>query len=258
MAGSMNKRLLFLISCVVCLAAWAGYERLIRPTPFERTFDDNLKGYPFAAEMVARDPSLRDLLLYRTETAFNKGGWIAANKALDIALATEVQVYADDEHINAITRAEAALLRDLANKPLACRAFLFAGGMADELLQAKPDDDILRSADRAALRNGFDRRMSGVLWDKPAYTDVVNAWQALARGPVAPLTGPELIADANYIDGDPQLACNAAIKEDQNLMALSDAEAARIKRILMSNGARIDVPKVIAKVCIDNIGWSCP
>ena len=51
MAGSMNRRLTFLISCVVCLAAWAGYERLLRPTAFERTFDDNLRGYPFAAEM---------------------------------------------------------------------------------------------------------------------------------------------------------------------------------------------------------------
>jgi hypothetical protein len=45
---------------------------------------------------------------------------VAAKKALRIGLTTEVEVYADDEHINAISRAELALLRDLENKPLAC------------------------------------------------------------------------------------------------------------------------------------------
>jgi len=254
----MNKRLIFLISCVVCLAAWAGYERLVRPTAFERTFDDNLQGYPFAASMAAQDPSLRDMLLYRTEAAFNKGGWIAANKALDIALGSEIEVYADDEHINAITRAEAALLRDLEHKPLACRAFLYAGGMADELLQAKPDDTILRFAHRAALRNGFDRRMSGIRWSRPDYDELVDVLRDLARGPVVPLTVAEIKARANYIDGDPGLVCSAAIKETGNLTALGDAEAARVKRILMANTARIDAAKVLAKVCVDDIGWSCP
>jgi hypothetical protein len=254
----MNKRLLFLISCVICVAAWAGYERLIRPTAFERTFDVNLQGYPFAASMAAQDPALREMLLYRTEAAFDKGGWIAANKALDIALGSEVEIYADDEHINAITRAEAALLRDLESKPLACRAFLYAGGMADELLQAKPNDTILRFAHRAALRNGFDRRMSGVRWTRPDYNEFVDAWRDLAQGPVTPLTVAELKARANYVDGDPQLVCGAAIKEYSNLMALGDADAARVKRILMADTARTDAAEVIAKVCVDNIGWSCP
>ena len=79
--------------------------------------------------MASQDSSLRDILLRRTEAAFARGGWIAANKALNISLAAEVEAYADDEHINAITRAELALLRALESKPLACRAFLYVGGM---------------------------------------------------------------------------------------------------------------------------------
>ncbi len=132
----MNKRGLFLALGALCLAAWLVYGFLFRPSAFEATFDDNLAGFPLAASMASQDSGLREIFLRRTEAAFVRGGWVAANKALDISLAAEVEVYADDEHINAITHAELALLRDLKSKPLACRAFLFAGGMADELLQA--------------------------------------------------------------------------------------------------------------------------
>jgi hypothetical protein len=131
-ASSMNKRLLFLISCVACLAAWVVYDTLSRPSWFERTFDEHLARFPLAASMAWRDPALREIFLRRTEAAYNGGGWVEANKALQMSLATEVEVYADDEHINAIIRTESVLLHDLENKPLACRAFLFAGGMADD------------------------------------------------------------------------------------------------------------------------------
>jgi hypothetical protein len=146
-AGSMNKRLLFLISCVAGLAAWVVYQ----PGWFESTFDEHLARFPLAYSMASRDPSLREIFLRQTEAAYKGGGWVAANKALQMSLATEVEIYADDQHINAITRAESVLLRDLENKPLACRAFLFAGGMADDLLRAQPDDMLVWSAHRAAM-----------------------------------------------------------------------------------------------------------
>lgn len=143
----MNKRLLFLISCVAGLAAWVVYQ----PGWFESTFDEHLARFPLAYSMASRDPSLREIFLRQTEAAYKGGGWVAANKALQMSLATEVEIYADDQHINAITRAESVLLRDLENKPLACRAFLFAGGMADDLLRAQPDDMLVWSAHRAAM-----------------------------------------------------------------------------------------------------------
>jgi hypothetical protein len=100
--------------------------------------------------------------------------------------------------------------------------------------------------------------MSGIRWAKPDYNEIAGVMRDLAQGPVAPLTVAELVARGKYIDGDPALLCSGAIKEYSNLLALGDAEAARVKRILMADAGRIDAAKVIAKVCVDNIGWSCP
>ena len=256
---SMNRRGLFLALGAVSVAAWLVYGFLFRPSAFEATFDDNLARFPLAASMASQDSNLREIFLRRTEAAFAQGGWVAANKALRISLAAEVEVYADDEHINAITRAELALLRDLENKPLACRAFLFAGGMADELPQAKPDDQLAWFAHQAALQNGFERRLSGIGWTRPNEKETADVMRFLGRGPIAALTPAELTATANYLDGDPDLACSAAIKEAWNLTAMDAADAARVRRVLMANSARIDVAKVMSKICAEpNKGWSCP
>jgi len=179
--------------------------------------------------MAWQDPNLREIFLRRTEAAFARGGWVAANKALRISLATEVEVYADDEHINAVTRAELALLRDLENKPLACRAFLFAGGMADELLQAKPDDQLLWFAHKAALQNGFERRLSGIGWTRPNEKETTDVMWFLGRGPIAALTPAELTATANYLDGDPDLACSAAITAGSPPLSANSVEPPKRK-----------------------------
>jgi hypothetical protein len=255
----MNRRGLFLALGAVFVAASLAYGFLFRPSAFEATFDDNLAGFPLVASMASQDPNLREIFLRRTEAAFVRGGWVAANKALRITLATEVEVYADDEHINAISRAELVLLRDLENKPLACRAFLFAGGMADELPQAKPDDQLAWFAHQAAMQNGFERRLSGIGWTRPNEKEIADVMRFLGRGPIAALTPAELTATADYLDGDPDLVCSAAIKEASNLTAMGAADAARVQRVLMANSARIDVAKVISKICAEpNNGWSCP
>jgi len=254
----MNRRGLLLALVAVAVAAWLAYGVLSGPSAFEATFDDNLARFPLAASMASQDPHVREIFLRRTEAAFARAGWVAANKALRISLAAEVEVYADDEHINAITRAELALLRDLESKPLACRAFLFAGGMADELPQAKPDDLLAWFAHQAAMQNGFERRLSGIGWTRPNEKETVDVMRFLGRGPVAALTPDELTATANYLDGDPDLVCSAAIKEARNLAAMDAADAARVRRVLMANSAATDAAKVISKVCAElNNGWSC-
>jgi hypothetical protein len=254
----MNKRLLFLMSCLVCLAAWGVYGSLFRPSWFETTFDEHLARFPLAASMASRDPVLREIFLRRTKAAFDGGGWVAANKALQMSLAADVEVYADDEQINAITRAESVLLHDLESKPLACRTFLFAGGMADDLLPAQPDDTLVWYAHRAAMENGFERRMNGIRWTRPDDPKTIDVMRNLSRGRIAALTGAELTATAKYLDGDPELACSAAIKQSSNLMALRDGDAAGTRRILMANTAGIDVVNVISRICRElNDGWSC-
>jgi hypothetical protein len=234
------------------------YGSLFQPSWFERTFDDHLANFPLAASMASRDPGLREIFLRRTEAAFDGGGWVAANKALQMSLATEVEVYADDEHINAITRAESVLLHDLKNKPLACRAFLLAGGMADDLLQAQPDDTLVWLAHRAAMKNGFERRMNRINWARPDDRETIDVMRNLSQGPIVALTGAELTATTKYLDGAPELACSAAMKESSNLMAMQDSDAARTRRILIANTARIDIVNVISKICRElNDGWSC-
>jgi hypothetical protein len=243
---------------IICLAAWQAYGFLFRPSAFEAAFDVNLAGFPLAASMASQDPGLREAFLRRTEAAYARGGWVAANKEIRITLVTEVEVYADDAHINAIVLAELALLHRLESKPLACRAFLFAGGMADELLQAKPDDQLLWLAHQAAIKNGFERRLSGVGGTKLDAQATAEVVRFLDRGPIAALTPAELKAKAEYLDADPALACSAAIKETQNLTAMNAVDAARARRILMANSTRIDVAEVLSKVCVEsNSGWSC-
>jgi hypothetical protein len=255
----MNRRKLLLALGATCVAACLAYGLTFRASAFEATFDENLAGFPLAASIASQDAGLREIFLRRTEAAFVRGGWVAANKALKISLVTEVEVYADDEHINAITVAELALLRRLESKPLACRAFLFAGGMADELLQAKPDDQLLWFAHQAAVKNGFERRLHGIGETRPDANDTAEVIRFLDHGPIAALTPAELAAQADYLDGDPELACSAAIKQAQNLTALDAADAASARRILMANSARIDVPGVLSKICVEpNSGWSCP
>lgn len=247
----MDKRLLFLMTCAICLAGWMAYGALSRPSWFERTFDEHLARFPLAASMASQDPSLREVFLHRTEAAFDQGGWVAANQALRISLAAEVEVYADDDHINAIIRARSVLLHDLENRPLACRALLFAGGMADDLLAAQPDDTLVWYAHRAAMKNGFDRRMNGTRWTRPDDRETIDVMRALDQGPIAALTRAEISATAKYLDGDPELVCNAAVKESRNLMAMPDVEAARAERVLMANTARTDIADVLSKICRD-------
>ena len=131
--------------------------------------------------------------------------------------------------------------------------------MADDLLWAQPNDKLVWLAHRAALTNGFERRMKRIVWTRPDEREIGDVLRSLGRGPVTSLTSGERTARARYLDGDPELVCRAAIKESINLIAMSDGEAARVRRIAMANTARIDAAQVMARVCGDlNQGWSCP
>jgi hypothetical protein len=250
-ARSMNRRHLILASGWALVAVGLIYIGFLRPSAYARAFDQNLARNPLAASIARRDPDLRSIFLRRTEEAFNKGGWRAATGALRLSLATEVEVYADDEHINAISHAVLALLLKLENNPSACKAYLFAGGEQNELEEAKQEVAELALAQEAAVENGFNRKMSGINWTRPSDEQIFNVYGYLSRGPIAALTPAELTAEAKYLDGEAELVCSGAIKRIRNLVAMAGRDAAYIKRILIANSDKIDIVQVLSKLCRD-------
>jgi hypothetical protein len=245
----MNRRELFFASGIALVAAGLIYACFFRQSAFERAFDENLARFPLAASMAQRDLDLREIFLRRTEAAFNGGGWRAANGALKLSLATEVEVYADDEHINAISHANLALLLKLENTPAACKANMFGGAEGDEFPEASQERAELALAHRAAEENGFNRKMSGINWTRPNDEQIIYVEGYLSRGPIAVLTRAELRAEAKYLDGDAELLCHASIKKARNLRVMNHRDAARAERILMANTGRIDLVRVLSKLC---------
>ena len=222
---------------------------LFTPSAFERTFDENISHYPLAASIAGRDPHLRDIFLHQTEQAFNGGGWRAANGALKASLASEVAIYADDEHINAISRAELALLLKLESHPAACKTYLLAGAEGDETREAAPEFATLEQAYRAAIENGFKRRSGGIKWTRPSNGEISNIEERLGQGPAAKLTQDEFGAEARYLDGQAELVCSASIKKRKNLLAMDSPDAAEAQRIRMATTGRIDMAHVLKKLC---------
>jgi hypothetical protein len=252
MARPMNRRQLFLASGLAVMALGSIYRGLFAPSFFELTFDQNLARYPLAASFAKRDPVLKTILLRRTEAAYNQGGWRAANGALRVTLVAEVEVYADDERINAISRADLALLLKLENNPRACKAYLLGGAEADEFPDARQERAELASAHQAALENGFDRQQAGAIsWAWPSDDELIEVNDLLSSGPAIELTYDERRADERYLNGDATLTCSAHIKKEKNLAAMSGPDAAHARRILLANTGRIDVGHVLSKLCRD-------
>lgn len=221
---------------------------LLRTSEFERSFDQNLQHYEMAASMASRDPDLKEILLRRTEAAFERGGWRAANTELRISLVTEVEIYADDAHINALSRAGLDLMRRLQSRPASCKAYLLAGAEPDELPDAQPELTVLAFANRNAARDGFARRngSSPIPEDDVAIAALLRD---LDRGPAVGLTEAELQARAKYLDGDAALLCSAAIKQAQNMLAMDSHASATLGRIKMASTSDIDLIRVLNRLC---------
>jgi hypothetical protein len=252
MAHLMNRRQLFLASGLAVMSLGLIHVQLFGPSSFERTFDQNLSQFPMAASFAKRDPVLRTILLRRTEAAYNQGGWRAANGALKLTLAAEIEVYADDDHINATSRADLALLLKLENNPRACKAYLLGGAEMDEFPDARRERAELGSAHLAALQNGFDRQQAGnIRWTRPSDDEIIEVNDQLGSGPIAEVTYDERNADEKYLDGDAGLTCSASIKKEKNLAAMNGPDAARAKRILIANTGKIDMGHVLSKLCRD-------
>lgn len=256
--SSMNRQRLLLGLGIGLLAAGWLY-LVLRPSWFERTFDEHLAHFPLAASLAARDPRLREIFLQQTEEAFNKAGWRAANGALRSSLASEVEIYADDEHINAISRAMLPVLLKLKSRPLLCKSYSLAGAGRNEFRQAAREIEQLGMAHLAAAENGFNRKTRGNNWTKPSDREFIDISGQLSRGPVEMLTQAELKAEANYLNGEPELLCSASIKRQENLLAMDSYDAARAQRVLLANTATVNLPLVLSRLCREqNSGLTCP
>lgn len=245
----MDRKPLLLVSAWLVFATGLIGLGFYNRTAFQWTFDNNLARYPLAASIAAQDPDLRELFLRRTEAAFNKGGWRAANGALKASLAAEVEIYADDAHLNAVLRARLAVLLKLAADPPACKAYVLAGAEANEFPRARQEFAALERANRAAIENGFDRKMRGENRTSPSDAEIADIYDSLGSGPVDALTPAELAAEARDLDSDAELRCRARIKREKNLAALDDRDAARIERILLTTLAGVDIAGALSKLC---------
>jgi hypothetical protein len=89
--------------------------------------------------------------------------------------------------------------------------------MADDASPAQPNAMQLWYAHRAAIENGFERRMNGIRWTRPDDQMTIDVMRNLSQGPIVALTDAELSAITKYLDGAPELICSAYIKESGNL-----------------------------------------
>lgn len=255
----MTRRSVLLLVVVALLAGNVVYANLFGPSAFARDFDQNIARFPLAASIARSDPALREIFLRETEAAFDGGGWPAANSALNKILATEMEAYADDEHINAVDLAELAALLRVASDPLACKSYLIAGFQRGEFPDAAQEFADLGSAHGAAIANGFERKTNGVARAQASDKQLAAIETQLRLGPFAELTRQELGAQARYLDGNPELMCSAAIKKQLNLLSADSAEAAYASRMRRARNYNIDIVEVRAKLCREpGNGLSCP
>jgi len=254
----MTRRSILLLVVVALLAGNLAYASLSGPSAFARDFDQNIARFPLAASIARSDPALRAVFLRETEEAFNEGGWPAANGALNMILASEMEVYADDEHINALDRAELATLLKLASNPLACKSYLLAGSQRGEFTDAAQEVADLGAAHGAAIANGFERRMKGVARTQASDAEIAAVETQLRLGPFAELTRQELGAQSRYLGGNAALMCSAATKKQLNLLSMDSADSASASRKRRAGKYDIDIVEVRAKLCREpGNGLSC-
>ncbi len=254
----MTRLSALLLVSVVLLAGNLVYAHLSGPSAFERDFDQNIARFPLAASIARSDRNLRDVFLRRTEEAFNEGGWRAANGVLNTILASELEVYADDQHINAISRAELAALLKLASNPQACKSYLLAGSQRGEFPEAAQELADLASAHAAAIENGFERKTNGLARVQASAAEIAAIERQLTLGPFAELTRQELAAEARFLDGNPDRMCSAAIKKQLNLLAGDDVGAAYVSRMRRASDCKTDLVEVLARLCREpGSGLSC-
>ncbi len=193
----------------------AGYVAALTPGQiYAATFDQNMiESQPALAPIVLGDPTLRDLVLTRTQVAYEQGGWDQASTALFQVVRSEVTVYASDAAILACDQAWREARRSFLSRPELCRAYGL--GFSNTPGYAEAIRPAVAACERAAV-DGGRRRLTISQPETMSRARYGSLYNRARMGP-APLTKSE--ADAL---GDPNatLNCQATLKLDDNLAAL--------------------------------------
>ena len=181
---------------------------------YAATFDQNLiQSQPTLAPIVLGDPTLRDLMLTRTQLAYEQGGWDQASTAYFQVVRSELTVYASDAAILACDQAWREVRRSLLGKPELCRAY----GLG--LSQTPGYAEAMRPATAAcelAAIDGGRRRLTSSQPETMTSARYNTLYNRARLGP-DPLTGSEIDALA---DPNAALNCQANIKLGDNLATL--------------------------------------
>lgn len=181
---------------------------------YAATFDQNMiQSQPALASIVLGDPTLRDLMLTRTQLAYEQGGWDQASTAFFQVVRSELTVYASDAAILACVQAWREVRRSLLSRLELCRAYGL--GLSHTPGYAEATRPAAAACERAAIDGG--RRRLTTLQPETMTSARYDILYNRARLGPAPLTGSE--ADA-LADPNASLNCQATIKLDDNLAAL--------------------------------------
>ena len=205
-------------------------------TPFSRHFDELVQSNPLAAAVSEADPAWRARAIKLTATAYEQGGWQAANEAMNTWRATTmadtiwVIAHADDDKVLKTLRAQATVYDALASMPDKCVAWIH-----DVLTTNSPEG----SRERAAFTRAFaDAYRSGARnlasWGERTPVMPLGATAIWSRWEKA---DPQLsAAERNFLyardilnESDADL-CARRRKELQKTFSLPPTEAAWLAR----------------------------
>ena len=216
-------------------------ETALRPEAVDRfvsDFDKNIGNDPVAADVIAHDPVFRGRVLDATAKAFAKGGWPAAQNALDAimlekqATITRAKLLADDALVVALWSRYLASLRALQDRPAACRFYQTIGRASAEEFAAARDE--VQSASRAARTAYFSgvRNLAAGMAPKRPPDDTFAALLEKSTAIGQPLTAAEWAAlkKDRHADAPDALLCAASVKFYENILALPENEAAALIR----------------------------
>jgi hypothetical protein len=208
---------------------------------FVADFDQNIQQVPIAASVIARDPEFRARVVRATAEAYARGGWPAADDALDTMMlekqpeVTWTILHADDAHVVALWSAFLAVMKRLPDKPAACRYYVSgrrARGVSFPSAQAEYRAAV--AAANAAYASGARNLANRTA---PHFPSLDAAAVLLERStelgqPYSEAERRALLSrGANDGGGlSDSLVCAASIKLFQDVLALPQADAAALIR----------------------------
>jgi hypothetical protein len=192
---------------------------------------------PVVRDAVHDDPALYHLLLERTKAAYLKDGWPGATDALHAVMSEYVLVYADDAHVLRLARAYYVAEAKLAMDPERCKRYGLTSYNEADWEPAKDEIRLAHEAFDSAVADGARGWHEGVRKPKPTDDAVETVWLSSLHGPEQ-LSRDEIAALSAGKNAAAPIWCAADLRQERNLLARPEAEAAELYRTLYFYNAR--------------------